>query len=526
MHHGDAIAHNFSSTELDTENQPTELSFFYLLNSSTMATVALRAVLRGIGFTQDAATYIVDTQGFDTAEDFAMLSDDEATNLCKVTRRPGGLNNQNNPNPGLSVSLKAENNLKLMCYYYRFRQRTSRPLTINLATTDTIRKYISRKRVEYEHEDPSPPELNFKNWTRTVDIIEDYLRNCLGTTKIPLAYIIRENVAVPDDNTDPADNYPNYIDELIARAPHVIPGTNDHTQHYKDDNIAVFNKLSAMLRDKDCWTYMQRAQRSRDGRLAFMSLKEHYLGKNNVDNLATYAERKLQSTSYTGEGRRWNFEKFVKTHVDQHQVLTDLTRHGYAGIDPRSKVRYLLDGIKTNTLAAVKTQIMADTRLRNDFDACVNLFQDFIKHSNTEPRQANISALGRDPRGQLKNGNEKSNFDDIEPDMSVEDRYYKKSEYNKLSAAKKKGLALKRVKRGHKPGAKDSPKGPPHKGKRTFKKRVISAVKAYLKKDQPDDTSDDSSTSSMEVDEEIPMKQHDGKQPTNRNVKALKRKHT
>ena len=367
-----------------------------------MATVALRAVLRGIGFSQDAATYIVDSQGFDTAEDFAMLSDDEATNLCKVTRRPGGLNNQNNPNPGLTVSLKAENNLKLMCFYYRYRQRTSRPLTINLATTDTIRKYISRKRVEKEHEDPATPELNFKNWTRTIDVIEDYLRNCLGTTKIPLAYIVREKVEVPDDNENPPTDYPNYIDELIARAPHYIPGTDEHTQNYKDDNITVFNKLSNMLRDKDCWTYMQRAQRTRDGRLAFMSLKEHYLGKNNVDNLATYSERKLQSTSYTGEGRRWNFEKYVKTHVDQHQVLTDLTRHGYAGIDPRSKVRYLLDGIKTNALAAVKTQIMADSRLRNDFDACVNLFQDFIKQTNNEPRQSNISALGRDSRNKAR----------------------------------------------------------------------------------------------------------------------------
>ena len=182
---------------------------------------------------------------------------------------------------------------------------------------------------------------------------------------------------------DPSTNYANYTEELIARAPHFPPAPNDqeHTQAYKDDNILVFNKLSALFRDKDCWTYMQHATRQRNGRAAFLGLKDHYLGQNNVDNLANQAERQIQRATYTGEGRRWNFEKYVKTHVDQHQILTDLTKHGYAGIDPRSKVRYLLEGIKTKELDNVKTRILSDATLRSDFDMCVNLFQDFIKQT-------------------------------------------------------------------------------------------------------------------------------------------------
>ena len=39
---------------------------------------------------------------------------------------------------------------------------------------------------------------------------------------------------------------------------------------------------------------------------------------------------------------------------------------------------------------------------------------------------------------------------------AVEDRYYTKAEYDALSADGKKELAAKRLKRGHKPGAKDS----------------------------------------------------------------------
>ena len=61
--------------------------------------------------------------------------------------------------------------------------------------------------------------------------------------------------------------------------------------------------------------------------------------------------------------------------------MEGLVEHGYTGIDPRSKVRYLLDGIKTDKFDSVKTRIMSDATLRNDFDACVTLYQDFIKQT-------------------------------------------------------------------------------------------------------------------------------------------------
>ena len=203
--------------------------------------------------------------------------------------------------------------------------------------------------------------------------------------------------------------------------------------------------------------------------------------------------------------------------MDQHQILTDLTEHGYSGIDARSKVRYLLDGIKTTALDTVKSRIYSDETLRNDFDKSVNLFQDFIiQSSRSEPRRAGISAIGRGSGGpRSESGTE---LDKLEPDMSVEDRYYSKTEYSKLSAAKKKGLNIKRKKRGHKPGAKDS-KSSPKKGPATFRKRVVSVLKQLTGKGELN-AGDDSSDS----DEEVPMK--DNSSQSNRTNKALKRKNT
>ena len=487
------------------------------------ANVIARNALQRIGFTPQASTYIVDTQGFIETTDYMNLTDDEASNLCKITRRPGGADaaNPGNANQGFAVSLKAENNLKLMCYFLRYRERTSRPAAFNDVQLPDLTRCLSQARAEKDHEDPSDPEVPMKgNWTRTIEVVEDYLRNCLGATKIPLAYVIRDNIEPKPHGEDPQADYSSFNEELIARAPHHEPRANQnaplvHTQACKDDNIIVFNKLAAIFREKDCWTYMQKATRTRDGRMAFMALKTHCLGKNNVDNLANQAERQLQNTTYTGEARRWNFEKYVKTHVDQHQTLTDLTRHGCAGIDPRSKVRYLLDGIKTKDLDNVKTRILSDEHLRVDFDACVNLFQDFVKQTRTnEPRRANISAIERGSRGQDKGNN--PDYDSIQPDMSVEDRYYTKAEYSKLSAAKRKGLSIKRQKRGHKPGEKSS-KTSPKKGKRTFNKRVISAIKRIFS----DVTDKEEEETGSEEEEQQPQQEI-----TNRENKALKRKKT
>ena len=73
-----------------------------------------------------------------------------------------------------------------------------------------------------------------------------------------------------------------------------------------------------------------------------MALKNHYLGPHMVDNEANKAETILATLNYSGETRRWNFERYVRKHVDQHAILDGLTEHGYSGIDDLSKVRHLL----------------------------------------------------------------------------------------------------------------------------------------------------------------------------------------
>ena len=97
--------------------------------------------------------------------------------------------------------------------------------------------------------------------------------------------------------------------------------------------------------------------------LSLLGLKGHYLGANNIDTLSSTVEHKLKMMMYKGEMHHWNFEKFTKVHVNQHAILDGLVEHGYSGINERSKVHHLMEGIKTNKLDAVKTQILSSPPL-------------------------------------------------------------------------------------------------------------------------------------------------------------------
>ena len=145
--------------------------------------------------------------------------------------------------------------------------------------------------------------------------------------------------------------------------------------------------------------------------------------------MASLAEKKLAMTKYSGERHRWTFEKYVTLHKDQHSILEGLTEHSYAGIDEHSKVRYLLDGIKMDDLNVIKGQILAMAALRNNFDACVTLFRDYLLQVKADKvtKQATIAVVTTSTTNHQGHEN-------LNPDMSVKDCYYKVPEYKPKSS--------------------------------------------------------------------------------------------
>ena len=119
-----------------------------------MAGVALRSAYVRIGFSPEAALVITDAQDIDCMEEFKILTDGDINNMCKVIRRPGGINTITNvANLGLQVSLRAENNLKLASFFPKNKIRTGRVAVATDITLDSIRLLRELKESEKEHTD-------------------------------------------------------------------------------------------------------------------------------------------------------------------------------------------------------------------------------------------------------------------------------------------------------------------------------------------------------------------------------------
>ena len=66
---------------------------------------------------------------------------------------------------------------------------------------------------------------------------------------------------------------------------------------------------------------------------------------------ASETEFMLQTSTYNGDKKAWNWEKCVVQHVKYHIILENPMDYGYQGLDPGSKVKYLLNGIRCNKLS-------------------------------------------------------------------------------------------------------------------------------------------------------------------------------
>jgi hypothetical protein len=272
-----------------------------------------------------------------------------------------------------------------------------------------------------------------------MEAIREFFGSVLGENGVPLAYVVRENVEKPPD-TDPSEGYITVAEEMTARAPH-------GNQAYANESMEVWSYMVNITRSRDFWTYVKPAQRTKDGRRAFLMLWYHFLGPNNIDKMASEAESKLGSISHTSERKKWTWEKYVQIHAEQHAVLNGFTDYGYSGIDNGTKVRKLMAGIKTDDLDTMKATVLASPAFHTNYPDGVTLRGNFIKQQKIESASMNVSDahITRCHSGpaSVAGSNYEASYDGV-----VEYRFNNHSKYRTLSSDQKNELRLKRKHRG------------------------------------------------------------------------------
>jgi hypothetical protein len=226
--------------------------------------------------------------------------------------------------------------------------------------------------------------INCRYWPRTLETIKDYLVSQYGGTGATLDYVVWPDISVKLESEDPVEGYGTVDKEMTARAPR-------NGWAFVNDRRKVWYAMSNICGNHYCFVYSKPSLRTKNGKDAYMLLFDHFLGPNNVGNIASAAETNLTGTLYNGEKKRFTWETYVWIRTEQHSVLIGLADYGYSGIDDSSNIRHLIKGIKNAELDVCKTQVMASPSLRDDFAVTVELYSTFIKQTKAEYPQLNVS---------------------------------------------------------------------------------------------------------------------------------------
>jgi ribosomal protein S13 len=232
-------------------------------SESKMMQAALRATMTRIGFTAAGSQAIVEDQDISTSAEVQLLTDDEIESLCKVLCCPGGMVPGAVPgaaqvqNPGVQVSVRAEGHMKLMVLYLRHQAPVSRSVTPADITLDSISTVRELREFESSYKVPTDnlPTINAKDWPKTMETIDEYLRSYLGERNIPLVYVVLKTEAIPA-GPDPPTNYRSIQDEMITRAPHTqvgADGTVGPDPIYLANREKVWDIISKITRDHPAW---------------------------------------------------------------------------------------------------------------------------------------------------------------------------------------------------------------------------------------------------------------------------------
>ena len=217
------------------------------------------------------------------------------------------------------------------------------------------------------------------------------------------------------------------------------------------------------------------------------------MGTQYVQNQSGIIEKQFRELSWSGDKRNWNFENYATKHQHYFNLMKEL--EGYQEPNEGTRVRMLMDGIKTTILDSAKNTILSSDTLRTDFDGCMAQFTNF---------------LGAMPSS-VENSDQRRNASELnsEGGTTVQNRFYTAAEYKNLDGAARTALYELRKKDGK---GKDSgkPKGKRSRNDKPFrdqnkviKKQGEQISRMMSQLSTTDSDNDDAASTTAEADTEL-----------------------
>ena len=295
--------------------------------------------------------------------------------------------------------------LQALVYWVKDHEKRQITLDADLWTPEELKATIARKEAEHNFEkvdvaivDPGKCRTDV-GWDSWQIGFMNKLSSTLGTAKVPLAYVVREDKKNIDD----------LVDDDMQRM-HQMPLRGEN---FKQDSKLVYNMLKSACIDTDAWTWIQDNDAVSNGRKAWLALVAHYDGSGELNKRMERAKEEISRLHYKDE-KSFPFERYVTKLKENFYILGKDKDEALTG---KQQVDIMLKGIKSldATIVAAKTNVFKD--FRSDFAAATAFLSGLISnvHSGAQVEYANrnvgkrryISAMGtheRGGRGRFKHG--------------------------------------------------------------------------------------------------------------------------
>jgi hypothetical protein len=152
-----------------------------------------------LGFTEDAAKYFTRDADLSSLDEVAYLDgDDDVDNLIKRLNHPGGTTTSGNgiisvtsPNSGYGVSIRSESNLNMCVFYLNHQEIVYHHPTVDLINLSLVRGFRDQQKWKDNFKKTVvEPMINDKDWSRTLENIQEYMVSIFGTTVVTFAYVM------------------------------------------------------------------------------------------------------------------------------------------------------------------------------------------------------------------------------------------------------------------------------------------------------------------------------------------------
>lgn len=325
-------------------------------------TNSVHQIIWWIGFRTNAQVNGINTDGVDSWESIEMLTTDDIDAMAKsFASRPatGGR---------IIFGTNRTKWLKALLHWVQDFSRISENPTIEglsettfkqaLRTAESRDKICSTLKSNDIPSDASPGPLEREaKWKEWEEKFINYLRLHLGSSGVPLSYVIRENDA-PDTTTTHGD----YISQTIACAP--LNG-----EHFDADKLTVFNFIVSFTTGQPSGDWVKDTLKHANGRRSMKALRDHFLGEGNATRSLASAES-LRATLHYKNERSMAFETFLT----QCQRMFNIFNQENEPMSEDAKIRFLFQAIQHKDLLvaveALKAQQTAGSNLT--YTACCN----------------------------------------------------------------------------------------------------------------------------------------------------------